>query len=162
MRAKSTAQQRGKKEIGPPPALRRHGAALAKPRVLIVDDDLSMREIAEFYLQDHGYVCTAVETAAEAMRSLEDGLFDLLITDLHMPGMDGMALLAWVKQYAPGTKVMMITGDIDSRAEQLAYQGGVAKYLVKPFPLHELLREVRESLLPLAPASVPSAVCAHL
>jgi len=94
-----------------------------------------------------GYACTTSENAVEAVEQLKRNRFDLIITDLHMPEMDGMALLEWTKARWPHTKVMIITGDTDVEVESHAVEQGVDSYLTKPFSLDRFLREVDGCLM---------------
>lgn len=117
-------------------------------KLLVVDDDLCMRETAALFLVENGYACTITsESAVGAMDRLKSDRFDLIITDLHMPEMDGMALLEWVKARWPHTKVMIITGDMDVALKGQALKKGVDSYLAKPFSLDQFLREVDDCLV---------------
>lgn len=122
--------------------------ATANPgkKLLLVDDDLCMREITELFLKENGYACTTSENAIRAIDRLQRDQFDLVITDLHMPEMDGIALLEWIKHRLPKTKVMMMTGDSDLSLKGQALKGGVVNYLVKPFTLERFLQEIEGSL----------------
>lgn len=115
-------------------------------RLLIVDDDLCMREVTELFLNENGYACTTSENAGRAIDHLKTDQFDLVITDLHMPDMDGLALLEWIKRRLPATKVMMMTGDSNRQFKQHAVKQGVANYLVKPFTLEKFLQEIEGCL----------------
>jgi len=115
-------------------------------KLLIVDDDRYLREATGLFLSENGYACTTVEDALKAITRLENDRFDLVITDLHMPKMDGMALLSWIKRRQPTTKVMMMTGDTDVEHKCTAMSQGAINYLVKPFNLAEFLQEVEGCL----------------
>lgn len=117
-----------------------------KIKILIVDDDLCMREAAAVLLGENGYTCLACENAAMAIDLLEREKFDLIITDLHMPEMDGMALMERVKTFWPKTKVMMITGDTDMGIKEQAFKNGVDHYLIKPFTLDQFLCNIEGCL----------------
>lgn len=130
----------------PPAEARKEGPSSGK-KLLLVDDDLCMREITEHLLNENGYACTAAESARKAIDRLQRDQFDLVITDLHMPDIDGMALLEWIKRRLPKTKVMIMTGDADQGLKSHALQRGVANYLMKPFTLETFLREIEGSLI---------------
>jgi len=115
-------------------------------KLLLVEDDLCMREITELFLNENGYACISTENAVRAIDRLQNDQFDLVITDLHMPEMDGMELLAWIKRRLPKTKVMVMTGDADLGLRHQAHQHGVTNYLVKPFTLEKFLQEIEGSL----------------
>ena len=122
------------------------GTSLPGKKLLLVDDDLCMREITELFLNENGYACTTSENAFRAIDRLQSDQFDLVITDLHMPVMDGLALLEWIKRRLPKTKVMMMTGDSDMGLKYQALKRGVVNYLVKPFTLEKFLQEIEGSL----------------
>ncbi|MHA1568972.1 MAG: response regulator, partial [Alphaproteobacteria bacterium] len=85
-------------------------------RLLLIDDDDSFREVMTFHLQEEGYAVSAAAGGEEGLRLFEQQPFAVVITDLKMPGMDGMALTQAVLKRAPDTLVIVITafGDIES------------------------------------------------
>lgn len=121
-------------------------APVSGQKVLIVDDDLFIREITAMHLNEKGYACTTAMNAIKAMDHLKNDRFDLVITDLHLLGMDGLALLKWIKRHLPDTKVIMITGETDRRYKSQALLEGVDHYLMKPFTLAKILGEVEGCL----------------
>ncbi len=117
-----------------------------KPIILIIDDDTSLRRVLEYNLQEAGY---AVATAASGEEGLS--LFDevspaLVVTDMKMPGMDGMQVLKAVKERSPETLVIMITafGTVDIAVE--AMKAGAYDYITKPFNRDELRLIVAKAL----------------
>jgi two-component system response regulator HydG len=108
------------------------------PRVLIVDDEIQMAEMLADGLVDHGYAATALASSQQAVARLESEAFDALITDLRMPKVDGLELLACALRAAPGMPVIVMTayGAIDSAMESI--RQGAFHYLTKPFKLEEL------------------------
>lgn len=109
-------------------------------RLLIVDDE----ETLTFSLYQsfiNAPVDCEVLTAAsgeEALQKLESGPFDLVITDIAMPGMDGLELLQYIKRKYPATKVIVITAYGSDERQERAYQLGAEKYIEKPFDIKEL------------------------
>ena len=117
-----------------------------KSTILIIDDDTSLRRVLEYNLQEAGY---AVGTAASGEEGLS--LFDevspaLVITDMKMPGMDGMQVLKAVKERSPEALVIMITafGTVDIAVE--AMKAGAYDYITKPFNRDELRLTVAKAL----------------
>ena len=105
-------------------------------RVLIVDDQMSMRGIARYCLQEIG-IKNVVEakSGAEALVAMGANKFDLIISDWNMDGMDGLTLLKTIRSN-PLTKRMpfiMATGQRDTEMVKTAIQAGVNNYMVKPF-----------------------------
>jgi two-component system, NtrC family, response regulator HydG len=108
------------------------------PRVLVVDDELSMAEMLAEGLSERGYQAVAVGSSAEAKRRLGEDRFDALVTDLRMPGTDGLGLLSVARKVAPGCSVIVMTAysAVDSAIESI--RRGAYHYLTKPFKVDEL------------------------
>ena len=117
-----------------------------KIRILIVDDELSMREFLTILLEREGYQVTSAANAADALAQIERGLFDLVISDVQMPGLNGIELLGRIKSSAPDTAVLMITAF--SAAEQAveAMRLGAYDYIAKPFRNEEVKQLVKNAL----------------
>ena len=104
----------------------------ATPRVLIVDDEASVRKVMAAVLTQVGVSCETAASAEEALRVLETCEMDAVISDLQMPGMSGMDLLAKVRQSYPQTVFLMVTGVDDTRVGIQAMRQGADDYIVKP------------------------------
>ncbi|HID31013.1 MAG TPA: sigma-54-dependent Fis family transcriptional regulator [Desulfobacterales bacterium] len=107
-------------------------------RIMVVDDELIVRESLKGWLEKFGYGIDAAEDAREALEKLEREEFDLLFVDIKMPGMDGIELLKRVKDDQPDVIVVMITahGSVESAIE--AMKAGASDYLMKPFDPEDL------------------------
>ena len=110
-------------------------------RILLAEDDTSMREYLSRALEKVGYHVTAVDCGTAALPLIEAEQFDLLLTDIVMPEMDGIELAQRAGRIAPDMRVMFITG-----FAAVALKGGIAhpnaKVLSKPFHLRDLVLEV--------------------
>jgi DNA-binding NtrC family response regulator len=117
-----------------------------KPSILIVDDEKNTREGLKWSLEDAGHECRAVENGEQALALLDERDFDLVITDLKMPGIDGMELLRRVKSEDPTIEVIMLTahGAVETAVE--AMERGAAHYQSKPVDLKELRVKVEQAL----------------
>ena len=117
-----------------------------KAKVLVVDDELSMREFLTILLEREGYESASAASADQALKLLNDDLFDLIISDVQMPGLNGIDLLARVKAMAPDTAVLMMTAF--SAAEQAveAMKLGAYDYIAKPFKIEEIKLLIRNAL----------------
>jgi two-component system NtrC family response regulator len=115
-------------------------------RVLVVDDDASLRRVLEYNLAREGYAVLTADSGERALALLETERVDLVITDIKMPGMDGMDLLRRVRQASPETQVIVITafGTIEMAVE--AMKAGAFEYVTKPFKRDELSLAVRKAL----------------
>jgi two-component system cell cycle response regulator CpdR len=110
-------------------------------RILLAEDDTVMREYLTRALERSGYAVTAVDRGTAALPLIESEHFDLLLTDIVMPEMDGIELAQKVAEIAPATRVMFITGfaAVTLRAGKQMPQ---ARVLSKPFHLRDLVLEV--------------------
>ncbi|MFT5685221.1 MAG: two-component system response regulator AtoC [Myxococcota bacterium] len=114
--------------------------------ILVVDDEPSIRKVLAAQLKRVGYGVTAAANGAEAVSLLSERPFDLVISDLQMPGIDGMALLAHCRASLPALPVILITahGTVDTAVE--AIKLGAHDYITKPFDQHELLAIITKAL----------------
>ena len=110
----------------------------AAPRVLIVDDEPYIRELIQRCLELEGYDCHTAPHAEAALAALGEDAYQLLVSDIHMPGMSGMHLLAIVRQRHPDLAVLMVTGVDDRKVGIQALRLGAFGYLIKPFDINEL------------------------
>jgi len=108
------------------------------PRVLVVDDEPDMAETLADGLRDRGFDATACDSSTDASKRLSADTIDALVTDLRMPKVDGMALLALSRQVAPERPVIVMTayGAIETAVD--AIRQGAFHYLTKPFAVEEL------------------------
>ena len=122
-----------------------HVQAANRPSVLIVDDHLEMAETLADGLVDRGYEAVAVGTSREAEARLAEP-FDVLVTDLRMPGTDGLGLLRLSRAASPERPVILMTayGAIDTAID--AMKQGAYHYLTKPFPVQELALFIERAL----------------
>jgi two-component system response regulator PilR (NtrC family) len=111
---------------------------MPRGRILVVDDELSMREVLDITLRQEGYDVTLAEGGQAALRALDETTFDLVLTDLRMPNVDGLAVLRAVKERAPGTAVLMLTAFASTDTAVEAMKLGAYDYVTKPFKLDEL------------------------
>ena len=116
------------------------------PKILIIDDDSSLRRVLEYNLQQEGYDVVTAADGESGLRLFTEKSPALVITDLKMPGMGGFQLLAAVKELSPATVVVVLTafGAIDTAVE--AMKLGAFDYLTKPFNREELKLTVKKGL----------------
>ncbi len=118
----------------------------SKPKVLVVDDDSSLREFLEIFLAKEGYKVASAASGEEAVKEVKKGGYSLVITDVRMPGMDGVELLKGIKAIDPGLPVVLITAFASLDAAVVAMKEGAWDYLTKPFRIEEL-RDVVENAI---------------
>jgi YesN/AraC family two-component response regulator len=109
-------------------------------KILIVDDEETLTFSLYQAFIKAPYDCEVVTASSgeDALEKLEDGFYDLVITDIAMPGIDGLELLSIIKSRTPETKVVMITAYGTDEREDRAYKIGADKYIEKPFDISEL------------------------
>ena len=115
-------------------------------RILVVDDKSSFRFMIKSYLEDAGYIVSCVAGGGEALTELDAGRFDLVLSDMVMPEMDGMALLRQLNSRHPQLPFVLVTahGSVDNAVA--AMKEGAADYLLKPLNRDELLMVVARLL----------------
>jgi CheY-like chemotaxis protein len=117
-----------------------------KPCILVVDDEVMVRkQLERLYTQDGFRVLTA-PSAEEALEYLSGGEIDLVVTDIRLPGMDGIQLIARMKEICPDVPVIAITGyrDIETAVEVL--KQGARDFIVKPFSAPAIQQSTRAAL----------------
>lgn len=113
--------------------------------ILVVDDDCIIREtLCELLSLDH--VCQAADTAEQALTKLEAQSFDVVLTDVSMPGLSGLDLLNRVVQLYPGTPVIIISGLSDQEQAQSLMGQGAFDYLLKPFRLEVVEESIKRAI----------------
>ena len=122
-------------------------------RILLAEDDEAMRNYITRALENAGFSVMAVGSGVEALPLIETGIYDLLLSDIVMPGMDGIELAQKCSEISPSTKVMFITGfaAVTLRASREAPH---AKMLSKPFHLKDLVLEVERMFEDAVPMSL--------
>lgn len=113
--------------------------------ILVVDDDDVIRETLHELLSAN-YSCQTADTAEEALKKLEGQRFDVVLTDISMPGLNGMELLKRVVEKYPGTPVIIISGHSDQDHAQGLIRRGAFDYLLKPFRLEVVESSVRRAI----------------
>jgi len=118
----------------------------AKKRILLVDDEESVCALLSERLSSAGFDCAMRGSGEEALELLESEAFDVIISDLNMPGISGLELLAHVRQKHPLIAFLMVTGVDDIRVGIQAMKQGADDYLTKPFQFEVVLASLRKAL----------------
>ena len=111
-------------------------------RILVVDDEDGFRMFVNDILSDHGYAVTEANSGEDALRKVHEKEFDLLITDIKMPGMSGLELLCKVKMSYPNVEVIVISGSSDPEFIEYSKTHGAADFIVKSLQFDRLLLSV--------------------
>jgi two-component system, OmpR family, phosphate regulon response regulator OmpR len=124
------------------------------PHLLVVDDDLRIRDLLSRYLVDHGYRVTTASSAAEARSKLDGMSFDLLVLDVMMPGESGLDLARSIRN-GSAVPILMLTARAEIEDRIAGLESGVDDYVSKPFDPRELLLRInsvlRRTSVPLQP-----------
>ena len=114
--------------------------------ILVVDDELSMREFLSILLEGEGYRVDQAECAEEALECFGRSSYDMVLSDVSMPGLGGIELLSRIKAQAPETAVLMITAFSAADEAVEAMKLGAYDYLSKPFKVEEIKVLVKKAL----------------
>lgn len=115
------------------------------PKILVVDDDDTIRDTL-YELLSEEYLCQTAETAEKAFARLEADSYDVVLTDISMPGVSGLELLGHIRQRFPKTQVIMISGVGDQAHAQDLTKLGAFDFLLKPFSLDVVEKSVQRAL----------------
>ena len=116
-------------------------------RILIAEDDPAVRTFVSRALTYRGFHVTAVDDGTRALEMLESESFDLLVTDVVMPGLDGPGLIRRVRETHPDLKVIFISGYTEETFRQRLDADVEVHFLSKPFSLQQLAGKVKEVML---------------
>jgi len=115
-------------------------------QVLAVDDDPIVLDLLETFITSIGHICTPVTDGESALRMLKTKAFDLVVTDMVMPGVDGMELLRYIRSNIPDTDVIVVTGHPASFSFTQVIQAGAIDFITKPFLKDELEAKINRVL----------------
>ncbi len=116
------------------------------PKLLVVDDELSMQEFLSIMLKKEGYSPICSGSGEDAVKKLSSQEFDAVITDLNLPNLDGIGVLREVRDRQPGTPVIMITAYASAKTAIEALKLGAYDYVMKPFNVDELKNIISNAL----------------
>jgi two-component system response regulator PilR (NtrC family) len=112
-------------------------------RILVVDDEKALRESLGQVLQEEGYEVVLAANGLEALQAMEKMEIDLVITDLKMPGVDGLEVMAKAREFSPQTFIIVITAYASIETAVAALHHGAHDYIIKPLLFEDLLSKVR-------------------
>lgn len=115
-------------------------------RLLVIDDEIGYLNSLKTFLERHNYTVDIAANGSEAIQSLEDYYYDVVITDLIMPDIDGFGVMEYIRQRELLTQIIAITGNASIESAVAAIQQGCFDYLIKPFSYSELLIKVEKIL----------------
>lgn len=116
------------------------------PRILVIDDANTIREALSTLLVANGYEVLAAETAEQGLETLSKHTVDLVITDLNMPGMDGITMCSHIKERGYNLPIFMLTTQSNPDLKARAREFGVLAWIVKPHKDDVLLKGIQKVL----------------
>ena len=122
---------------------------MAEPRtlnILVVDDDNVMHNLLSTFIRELGHQSHSVYNGTDAFQAVQDQPFDLVLTDVRMPGMDGLELLQKIREHDPNLPVVVITGHGDPEMEDQAKALGAHNFFIKPIGLRQFMQLVQDIL----------------
>lgn len=127
-------------------AARRESGVKKKSHLLVVDDERAIRDTLIDILEGEGYRVTVAADGKEAVQQLKDGVFDTMLCDIKMPGMDGIEVLDFSVKHQPDMPVVMVSGHGTIETAVDALKRGAYDYIEKPLDLNRLLVSIRNAL----------------
>jgi CheY-like chemotaxis protein len=115
-------------------------------RILIVDDSDELTHVISEFLSMFGYSVYTAKDGIDALKFMESEPMDVVVSDIHMPRMDGYTLMTEIKSRYPQTPIVLITGFSVSEAKKMAFDKGADAFVAKPFHLKDL-KGVIESVI---------------
>ena len=115
-------------------------------RILLADDDRGQLDLVRRALEMDGHTVTTAEDGNEALAHLERAAFDVLVTDVQMPGLDGIGLAEKARLLVPELRMVMMSGYPDVLEQGRQITGGALRLLAKPFSIEQMRNEVRALL----------------
>jgi DNA-binding NtrC family response regulator len=115
-------------------------------RILIIDDDENIRKVLVTILEDEGYSVDSVDTARKAIEKTKRNFYNLALIDVRLPDMEGIELLTKMKDTTPKMRKIIITGYPTLQNAVEAVNKGADAYVMKPFDVEKVLRQIKEQL----------------
>ena len=115
-------------------------------RIMIIEDDEEMRSLLKDFFEEEGFETDSVSNGADALRKLSKDHFDLVITDIRMPGLTGLDILPRMRRLKPETPIIVMTAYGSDDVRRRSLERGATAYLEKPIPLSKLRTLIREEV----------------
>lgn len=114
-------------------------------RMLLVDDETEFLTLVRKRMARRNVEVTTAENGTEALRLLNEQVFDVVVLDVRMPGMDGIETLRRIKAQLPETEVVLLTGHADAQSAYTGMQLGAFDYMIKPVAFDELYAKIQDA-----------------
>jgi DNA-binding NtrC family response regulator len=128
-------------------AIEKRGVRMEKTsRILIIDDDETIRKVVETILRDEGYTVETADTGKKAIEKSEETFFNMALIDVRLPDMEGIELLTKLHDTKPKMRKIIITGYPTLQNAMGAVNKGADAYIMKPFDVEKMLQTIEEQL----------------
>jgi DNA-binding NtrC family response regulator len=115
-------------------------------RILVIDDDESIRKTMSAILEEEGYIVDLAATGSEAIQKTKEKVYNIALIDIRLPDMEGVELLKLIKENVPKTRKIMVTGYPSLQNAVNALNKNADAYLIKPVDVEKLLNTIKEQL----------------
>ena len=115
-------------------------------RILVIEDDEEMRSLLKDFFDEEGYETELANNGSEAFRKLTKGLFDIILTDIWMPGLTGLDILPGIKKIQPEASIIVITAFGSEAVYRRSLERGATGYLEKPIHFNQLRTLIHEMI----------------
>lgn len=115
-------------------------------KILVAEDDEALNSLVTIYLKGHDYEVVSCHDGKEALEEFKKNSFDMVLTDIMMPRMDGFNLATQIRQINSNIPLLFMSAKDDKPSKQLGYKIGIDDYIVKPFDIDELVMKVKAIL----------------
>lgn len=119
---------------------------MTQEKILVVDDELFVRELLQEFLSNEGYQVFLAESGEKAVNLVKTNPVEIALIDLKMPGMDGISTLKEIRKIAPNTIAIILTGYPTIETSIEALRSGAYDYVVKPFKLNDLKNTIEKAI----------------
>jgi len=119
---------------------------MTQPSILVVDDELLIRDLLYDFFQQQGWTIAVAENGERALEILRSRKIDILLTDIKMPQMDGLALTTQVRSLYPDIPVVLMTGYPSVETAVEGIKAKVEDYIIKPFNINKLFKVLKSQL----------------
>ena len=117
-----------------------------KIRIMVIDDERIVVTRLKASLEKYGYMVKAFTNSEQALQALSQQHFDVIVTDLKMPGVDGMEIFHYAHTHFPETKIIIISGFATVETAKEAFKKGVYDFVVKPFRINQLRDIIKKAV----------------
>ncbi len=115
---------------------------ISSKHILIVDDSQDLTHVIADFLSMYGYQVHTARDGYDALECMHSQQIQVVVSDIHMPRMDGFTLMGEIRTKYPGVPIVLITGFSISEAQKMAFERGANAFVAKPFKLKELKRVI--------------------